>query len=102
MAITFQEKSNSGKKIAVLLVLLLVFAAIVFFGWRFIEQSFTAPPALPASMPTLNIEVLQDPRLADLEMFPRISPPEEEIVRENPFVESSAATTTDDDAGGGD
>jgi len=98
MAITFQEKSNLGKKIAVLLALFLIFAAVIFFGWRFIEQSFTAPPALPAPVPTLNVETLQDPRLADLEMFPRISPPEEEITRENPFVESS--TTTADDAGG--
>jgi hypothetical protein len=95
MAITFQEKSNLGKKIAVLLALFLIFAAVIFFGWRFIEQSFTAPPALPAPAPALNVEVLQDPRLAEMEMFPRISPPEEEITRENPFAEVPATTTAD-------
>lgn len=89
-----------GKKIVVLLALFLIFAAIVFFGWRFVKQSFTAPPALPAPAPALNIEALQDPRLEDLEMFPRVLPPEEEITRENPFVESS--TTTADGAGGKD
>ena len=96
MAITFQEKSNLGKRIAVSLVLFLIFAAIIFFGWRFVKQSSTVPPALSVSAPTLNIEVLRDPRLAEMEMFPLISPPEEEITRENPFVEFSAATTTDD------
>ena len=95
MAITFQEKSNLGKKIAVLLVLFLAFVAIVFFGWRFIEQSSPVPSALPASVPALNIEALQDPRLAEMEMFPRISPPEEEIARGNPFAEVSATTTAD-------
>jgi hypothetical protein len=30
-----------------------------------------------------------------MEMFPRISPPEEEITRENPFAEVPATTTAD-------
>lgn len=95
MAITFQEKSNLGKRIAVSLVLFAALGAVVFFGWNFIKENSAALPALPVPAPALNVEVLQDPRLVKMEMFPRISPPEEGITRGNPFVEFSATTTTD-------
>ena len=95
MAITFQEKSNLGKRIAVLLVLSAALGAVVFFGWNFTKGNSAALPAFPVPAPALNVEVLQDPRLAEMEMFPRISPPEEEIARGNPFAEVSATTTAD-------
>mgnify|MGYP000848311145 CR=1 FL=1 len=95
MAITFQEKSNLGERAVVLLVLLAMLGAAVFFGWNFIKENSAPLPALPAAAPAINVEVLQDPRLAEMEMFPRISLPEEEITRENPFAEFSATTTAD-------
>ena len=79
----------------VLLVLLAMLGAAVFFGWNFIKENSAPLPALPAAAPAINVEVLQDPRLAEMEMFPRISPPEEEIARGNPFAEVSATTTAD-------
>ena len=88
MAITFEEKSNLGKNIAILLVLTAIFFAIIFFAWRFLKESQTSAPNIAPPPASINIETLQDPRLADMEIFPKIVPLESEVARLNPFVEA--------------
>ena len=98
MAITFEEKSNLGKNIAILIVLVAVFFVIIFFGWRFLRENQAPASGTMPPVSGVNIQALQDPRLADLETFPKIAPAEFETGSRNPFVETPAVESASEPA----
>jgi len=96
MAITFEEKSELGKNIAIVFVLVAVSSGAGFLGWKLsqgvpVEEVVIAPNSV-----RINKQVLEDSRLTALEMFPSLPPAMVGEVRENPFAEydGPAATTT--------
>ncbi len=94
MAITFKEKSNLGKNAAILAVFVAIFCAIIFFAWRFLQESrATVPDIMAPMMVSVDVQALQDPRLAEMDTFPKIAPLELESPRQNPFAEAPAAAT---------
>lgn len=97
MAIIFEEKSNLGKNIVILIFVIALLAAGGFWLWNFLqtnEVEISDAPAMPAG---INLEVLQDPNLASLEVFPEITPMKIDFTNRNPFVEYVPA---DKDSGG--
>jgi hypothetical protein len=94
MAITFVEKSNFGKNIATLSLIVAAVAAAGFLGWNFLRDSLAVPPVAVVENAGINKKILEDPVLATLEIFPQIPAPEIETPSQNPFVEQSAIATT--------
>ncbi len=93
MAITFKEKSNLGKNAAVLVVFIAIFCAIIFFGWRFLQEGRMTVSGGAIPMVSVDIQALQDPRLAEMDTFPKVAPLELESPRQNPFAEAPVDTT---------
>jgi len=86
MAITFEEKSNIGRNITVLVILVLLLAGVIFFVWRLLQSAQVDISVEPVNNVQIDKKVLSDPRIASLELFPEIPPATVGDVRQNPFV----------------
>jgi len=86
MAITFEEKSNIGKNITVLAILVLLLAGTGFLAWKLLQSTQVETVAAPVNNVQIDKKVLSDPRIASLELFPEIPPATVGDVRQNPFV----------------
>lgn len=86
MVITFIEPGKRQKYLTLLLIVVIL--GIVFLIWNY----FLAKPQPPSFKPLpppeikINFEILKSPILDELQLFKEISPFEEEIGRENPFI----------------
>jgi hypothetical protein len=98
MAITFEEKSDIGPKVAAVCVIVALLGAAVFFGVKLFQNEPTESFAIPTASVKLDTEVLKDPRIASLELFPEVPPAAISLVRENPFVDQVATTTRENAA----
>ncbi|UMX48112.1 MAG: hypothetical protein L7H18_01035 [Candidatus Nealsonbacteria bacterium DGGOD1a] len=94
MAITFEEKNNNVRNIAIVAVIAVFLIVAGIFAWKSIQE----PPVvnlIPAeSAIQIRTEILDDPRLAALELFPEIPPAAAPAVRDNPFVKNKAQSAT--------
>ncbi|MFZ3073851.1 MAG: hypothetical protein WA093_01830 [Minisyncoccales bacterium] len=94
MAITFEEKNNTVRNIAIVAAIAVFLLAAGFFAWKAIQE----PPIVnlvPAeNMIQIRTETLDDPRLTALELFPEIPPAVAPAVRDNPFVKNKAQSAT--------
>lgn len=89
MAITFQEKSNLGKNILILLALIALFSAVVFFAWYFLQENVPPSSILSPASTGIDVGILQDSYLAEMDFFPEIKMIEADGLRQNPFVENA-------------
>lgn len=94
MAITFEEKSELGKNIAIVVVLVAISSGAGFLGWKLsqdvpVETVTTAPTII-----RIDKTILEDARLASLEKFPVLPPAMVGAVRENPFAEDDGTTAS--------
>lgn len=93
MAITFEEKSKAGRNAIIIALAAVILAAAGFFIWKFMP----AAPVVdfPASVNKVRIEkeILTDPRVAALELFPEIPSVPAGEPRMNPFVEQAATSS---------
>jgi hypothetical protein len=89
MAITFLEKRQRLQYlIPVLIGLLLVTLFVVWQGYFVKEEipTFIEPFKRPLKKVEINFQLLKDPIFQVLQPFEEISPPEEELGREDPFT----------------
>ncbi len=102
MAITFEQKSNFGKNMLILVVLISALAGGVFYVWNALRrdnaQVDLTPPLLSHGIDT---EIFQNPSLAELEIFPEIPLADPEPPRQNPFAKQSGIVDIDPMATGG-
>ncbi len=93
MAITFQEKSNLGKNAAIVIVLVASFFAVIFLIGYFLRENILPASEMSTAPQNIDMEMLQDPRLAEMDFFPEITVIENNEPRLNPFVEYSATSS---------
>jgi hypothetical protein len=94
MAITFEEKSNVGKDISEILIIVALIAGVGFFGWKLFQGAQVTAPDLSAVNVKIDEKVLSDPRIPSLDLFPEIPTVTVGAVRENPFVKDDQETAT--------
>jgi hypothetical protein len=87
MAITFEEKSYVGRNISILLAIAAVVVAAAYFIWGFLRQNLVVVPEIPTKTIGINLDILEDPALVALDMFPEITPAANEAPTQNPFVD---------------
>jgi len=87
MTIIFSEKRRQQKYLAIVLVMILIGAALIFyFGiMKELKQSSSAIFVPPKNM-QINFSVLKNPVLSELELFEEIMEFTGDIGRENPFM----------------
>jgi len=86
MAITFIEPKRKQQYLILLLIMIIL--GVLFLIWNYFlakPPSATLKPTLPSEI-KINFEILKNPILEELQLFEKISPLEEGIGRENPFV----------------
>ena len=86
MVLTFIEPQKRQKYL--IFILIVVIFGIVFLIWNYFLAK-PQPPSfkhLPPPEIKINFEILKSPILDELQLFEEISPFEEEIGRENPFI----------------
>jgi hypothetical protein len=97
MAITFEEKNNTGKMVASILMAVLLLGAAGFFAWKYlVAEAPVATVALPQNE-KIDDKLLNDFRVDDLKLFPEIPPSAVPAGKANPFSEAVATTTTAND-----
>lgn len=88
MAITFIQEKKKQKRLT--LALALIVFAILFIVWWGLLREKTPSPTISIRTSSSGIEidweVLKDPKIEELQPFEKITPFEEEIGRENPFI----------------
>jgi len=88
MAITFLQRRKIQKYlIPVFIVVILITIIVIWSG--FLREDETIEPVkilIPPKKVEVDFEVLKSPILEELEPFEEISPFEEKIGRENPFI----------------
>jgi len=86
MVVTFIEPKKRQKYLVFILIVIII--VIVFLVWNYFLAKPKLPPLapLPPSEIKINFEILKSPILDELQLFEEISPFEEEIGRENPFI----------------
>jgi hypothetical protein len=94
MAITFEEKSNVGKNISEILIIVALIAGIGFFGWKLFQGAQVVAPDMSVVNVKIDEKVLDDPRISSLDLFPEIPTATVGAVRENPFVKDNQGTAT--------
>jgi hypothetical protein len=90
MAITFEEKSNIGKNITVLVILGVLLAGAGFFAWKLSRATQVETVVVSVNDVQIDKKILSDPRIASLELFPEIPPATAGDVRQNPFIKYAA------------
>lgn len=94
------KKENREKILLIILLVIFLFGFIIWFRYyRPKISSFLSPKTeiftSEIKKIKLNLEILENPKLKNLEPFPQIEPPrEEEIGKENPFSTSTFSTTS--------
>lgn len=85
MALTFIEPKKRQKYL--IFILIVVILGIVFLVWNYflVKPSLPPQPVQPPEI-KINFEILKNPVLDELQLFEGISPFEEEIGRDNPFI----------------
>ncbi|MCU0653333.1 MAG: hypothetical protein MUD10_03685 [Candidatus Pacebacteria bacterium] len=93
MAITFEERSNTGKMIASILAVLVLLGAAGFFAWKYMVPENTVPVASPTDKDGFDEKTLTDARIDELELFPEVPPSSVPAGKLNPFSESTATSS---------
>jgi hypothetical protein len=95
MAITFEEKSSTGKTFASILVVLILLGGAGFFAWKYMIPEVSVPATTQPEKEKIDEKMLSDARLDDLELFPEVPPSAVPAGKLNPFSESTATATAE-------
>ena len=89
MAITFLEERKKQRRL-VLILTLVIFTILLVVWYGFFMKKETVSPPLPVLIPQkieIDWQTLKNPQLQEMQPFEEIFPFEEEIGRENPFLQ---------------
>lgn len=86
MALTFLQPGKRQRYLFPLLIVVIFGIAFVVWNYFLAKPEFPSFEPLPPPEIKINFELLKSPILDELQLFEEISPFEEEIGRENPFV----------------
>jgi len=91
MAITFEEKSNPNRTAIIVFLLVAVLAAAGFLAWKMLLSEAPANQASVSGKLQISKGILDDSRVASLELFPEIPAAAGAGTKGNPFSQSEVA-----------
>ena len=95
MAITFEERSSTGKMIALTMAVLVLLGAGGFFAWKYMMPENPAPVTPQSDKERFDEKALTDARIDELELFPEVPPSSVPAGKSNPFSESTATSSAE-------